>query len=116
MHGLVIRAAGMARREGGAATGATGESHGKLGERLTVADVGAQSGPTRFAGKAKTVAADLSGEGVAAGLVAGRPDLIFHLAAIVSGEAEADFEKGYRVNLDGTRELFEAVRLEGKKS
>ena len=33
---------------------------------------------------------------------------IFHLAAIVSGEAEADFEKGYRINLDGTRELFEA--------
>ena len=48
-------------------------------------------------------------------LVAARPDLIFHLAAIVSGEAEADFEKGYRVNLDGTRTLFEAIRLEGLK-
>jgi nucleoside-diphosphate-sugar epimerase len=46
-------------------------------------------------------------------VVASRPDLIFHLAAIVSGEAEADFEKGYRVNLDGTRELFEAVRQVG---
>ena len=45
-----------------------------------------------------------------------RPDVIFHLAAIVSGEAEADFEKGYRVNLDGTRELLEAIRLEGKKA
>ena len=43
--------------------------------------------------------------------MAGRPDLIFHLAAIVSGEAEADFEKGYRINLDGTRMLFEAIRL-----
>ena len=31
----------------------------------------------------------------------------------MSGEAEADFEKGYRVNLDGTRALFEAIRLEG---
>jgi nucleoside-diphosphate-sugar epimerase len=39
--------------------------------------------------------------------------VIFHLAAIVSGEAEADFEKGYRVNLDGTRRLFEAIRLAG---
>src|SRR5204862_4249704 len=38
------------------------------------------------------------------------PELIFHLAAIVSGEAEADFEKGYRINLDGTRLLFEAIR------
>jgi nucleoside-diphosphate-sugar epimerase len=42
--------------------------------------------------------------------VGGRPDLIFHLAAVVSGEAEADFDKGYRVNLDGTRALLEAVR------
>ena len=58
----------------------------------------------KFGGKVETVAADLSEQGVAAELVAARPDLIFHLAAIVSGEAEADFEKGYRVNLDGTRD------------
>src|SRR5918996_1334306 len=48
-------------------------------------------------------------------LAARRPDLIFHLAAVVSGEAEADFEKGYRVNLDGTRRLFEAIRKENYK-
>src|SRR6185312_12756429 len=53
---------------------------------------------------------DLSTPGEAEKLVASRPDLIFHLAAIVSGEAEADFEKGYRINLDGTRLLFEAIR------
>ena len=56
---------------------------------------------------------DLSTPGEAEKLVAQRPDLIFHLAAIVSGEAEADFEKGYRINLDGTRRLFEAVRKVG---
>jgi D-erythronate 2-dehydrogenase len=43
-------------------------------------------------------------------LVETRPDVIFHLAAVVSGEAEADFDKGYRVNVDGTRMLFEAIR------
>src|SRR5687767_8911952 len=53
---------------------------------------------------------DLSIPGEAEKLVASRPQLIFHLAAVVSGEAEADFEKGYRVNLDGTRRLFEAIR------
>ena len=37
-----------------------------------------------------------------------RPDVVFHLAAVVSGGAEADFERGYRVNLDGTRQLLEA--------
>lgn len=49
-------------------------------------------------------------------MVAGRPDVIFHLAAIVSGEAELDFDKGYRINLDGTRQLFEAIRQEGVKA
>ena len=52
---------------------------------------------------------DLSSEPVAAELLNDRPDVIFHLAAIVSGEAEADFDKGYRINLDGTRYLFEAI-------
>ena len=39
--------------------------------------------------------------------------MIFHLAAVVSGEAEADFDKGYRVNLDGTRRLLDAIREVG---
>ena len=43
-----------------------------------------------------------------------RPDVIFHLAAIVSAEAETDFDKGYRINLDGTRRLFEAARQVGE--
>ena len=41
--------------------------------------------------------------------------MIFHLAAIVSGEAEQDFDKGYRINMDGTRGLLEAVRKAGHK-
>jgi nucleoside-diphosphate-sugar epimerase len=59
---------------------------------------------------------DLSAPGEAEKLVAKRPDLVYHLAAIVSGEAEADFGKGYRINLDGTRRLFEAIRKEGEKT
>jgi len=57
-----------------------------------------------------SVVSDLSAPGEAGKLIARRPELIFHLAAVVSGEAESDFDKGYRVNLDGTRELFEAIR------
>jgi len=63
-----------------------------------------------------THVSDLSTPGEAEKLIASKPDLIFHLAAIVSGEAEADFEKGYRVNLDGTRLLFEAIRKESGKA
>src|SRR5258707_11268145 len=58
----------------------------------------------------QTCALPISAPGEAEKLVAARPDLIFPLAAIVSGEAEADFDKGYRINLDGTRHLFDAIR------
>ena len=35
---------------------------------------------------------------------------VFHLAAVVSAHAEAEFDVGYQVNLDGTRNLLEACR------
>src|SRR4029077_16626783 len=54
--------------------------------------------------------ADLSEPTVAAAIVAARPDVVFHLAAVVSGEAEDDLEKGYRVNVDATRMLLDAIR------
>ena len=56
---------------------------------------------------------DLSQEGAAEALIASKPDIVFHLAGIVSGEAEANFDLGYRINLDGTRALFDAIRLSG---
>ena len=46
-------------------------------------------------------------------LLADRPDIVFHLAAVLSGEAEADLEQGYRVNLDGTRLLLDGIRTAG---
>jgi D-erythronate 2-dehydrogenase len=60
-------------------------------------------------------AADFSAAGEAAHLASLKPDLVFHLAAIVSGEAEADFEKGWRINFDGTRALLDALRRTGEK-
>jgi nucleoside-diphosphate-sugar epimerase len=50
---------------------------------------------------------------VAEKLITGRPEVIVDLAAVVSGEAERDFAKGYRANLDATRHLLEAVRTAG---
>ena len=41
-------------------------------------------------------------------------DSVFHLAAVVSGGAEADFDLGYHVNMDGTRALLEACRKQAK--
>jgi D-erythronate 2-dehydrogenase len=57
--------------------------------------------------------ADLSDKAAAERLVQGA-DLIFHLAAVVSGQAEADFDLGMRVNLDAARNLLEAARARGR--
>src|SRR3954465_14239672 len=103
-HTLIIGAAGMIGR--------------KLVERLS-RDAGADlvlHDVVPFESRYTTVVSDLSAPGEAEKLIAARPELIFHLAAVVSGEAEADFDKGYRVNLDATRRLFEAIRKENAKS
>ena len=69
--------------------------------------------PAELANRATFRVEDSDDVAVAKALAALRPDLIFHLAAIISGEAERDFDKGYRVNLDGMRNLLEAIRHEG---
>jgi len=90
---------------------------GRLGNReisgMTLQDVVAPEKPAKATMPVKVVASDFADAGAAAGLLADRPEVIFHLAAIVSGEAEAEFDKGYRINLDGTRHLIEAIRHVG---
>src|SRR5260370_22063879 len=90
---------------------------GRLGERditrMTLQDVVAPAKPAKAGFPVDTVTCDFAVPGAAEKLVADRPDVIFHLAAIVSGEAELDFDKGYRINLDGTRMLLDAIRLAG---
>ncbi|QRM56115.1 D-erythronate dehydrogenase [Sinorhizobium sp. BG8] len=115
MHVMVIGAAGMVGRKLVEAFAAGPDSFGKPIDRLTLVDVIPPTIPPALSGVSAALAIDLSDADAAARLIATRPDVIFHLAAIVSGEAEADFDKGYRVNLDGTRALFEAIRHEGRR-
>jgi D-erythronate 2-dehydrogenase len=69
--------------------------------------------PANVPASTRVFVTDFSQPGAAAELVKSRPQVIFHLAAVVSGEAEADFDKGYKINFDGSRALFEAIRQEG---
>ncbi|HSX75485.1 MAG TPA: D-erythronate dehydrogenase [Shinella sp.] len=113
MHVMVIGAAGMIGRK---LVERISAEPGVLGydvTAMTLVDVVAPPVPAGLSAIACALALDVSDPGVAESLVARRPDVIFHLAAIVSGEAEADFDLGYKVNLDGTRFLFEAIRREG---
>jgi nucleoside-diphosphate-sugar epimerase len=41
-------------------------------------------------------------------------DVVFHLAAVLSGQSEAEFDVGMRVNVDATRNLLEACRALGR--
>ena len=107
---LIIGAAGMIGRKLTERLAADGAINGQPIDEITLHDIVDPKAPAGLPLKARTVASDLAAPGEAEKLLARRPDLIFHLAAIVSGEAEADFDKGYRVNLDGTRRLFEAIR------
>src|ERR1700737_342108 len=76
--------------------------------RMTLQDVVAPAKPAKAGFPVDTVTCDFAVPGAAEKLVADRPDVIFHLAAIVSGEAEFDFNKGYRLHLDATRVLLDA--------
>lgn len=115
MHVLIVGAAGMVGRKLATRLAAEGSLGGREITALSLVDVIAPDVPAGVRARVATEALDLSAPGAAAKCIAGRPDVIFHLAAIVSGEAEADFEKGYRINLDGTRALFDAIRLEGAR-
>jgi D-erythronate 2-dehydrogenase len=113
LHILVLGAAGMVGRklvERLVRDGRLGKSEIS---RLTLQDVVAPAKPEKAGCPVDVVAGDFAVAGFAEKLIASRPDVIFHLAAIVSGEAELDFDKGYRINLDGTRMLLDAVRLVG---
>ncbi len=112
MHILITGAAGMVGRK------VTERllSDGRVGRleitKLTLHDiVPSDARPTENT-SIRPIVGDLSDRSVVDRLIAEKPDMIIHLAAVVSGEAEADFEKGYAVNLDGTRHLFEAIRLQ----
>jgi D-erythronate 2-dehydrogenase len=113
LHILVIGAAGMIGVKLVKRLCADGRLAGSAILKMTRHDVVLAPPPPTCHFSVDTLLGDLSIPGEAEKLIATRPDLIFHLAAIVSGEAEADFDKGYRINLDGTRLLFDAIRNVG---
>ena len=113
VHILITGAAGMIGRKLARRLLADGALHGRAIATLTLQDV------VRFPDAelpsdnkiaVAVMASDLTAPGEAGRLIATRPDTVFHLAGVVSAEAELDFDKGYRVNLDGMRALLDAIR------
>jgi nucleoside-diphosphate-sugar epimerase len=73
------------------------------------------AGPDLGDARARWITGDLADESMLASAIDERTNAIFHLAAVVSGGAEADFDLGMRVNLDGTRRLLDVCRAGGHR-
>ncbi|RUU10438.1 NAD-dependent epimerase/dehydratase family protein, partial [Mesorhizobium sp. M6A.T.Ca.TU.002.02.2.1] len=113
MRILITGAAGMVGRKLIARLAKDGTLSGRKIAALDLHDIVPPQAPVLEDVDVAIHTGDLAAPSATERLVALRPDVIFHLAGVVSGEAEANFDLGYRVNLDGTRALFDAVRLAG---
>ena len=107
---LIIGGAGMVGRKLSERLAKDGTLGGRAISELTMYDVVTPTAPKAAKFAVRTATGDLPAKGETDKLVANMPDVIFHLAAIVSGEAELEFDKGYRINMIGTQNLFESVR------
>ena len=67
--------------------------------------------PNALAG-VQNIRGSLTDEAALRQLCAQRPDVVFHLASIVSGEAEENFDKGWDINMFPTWTLLQALRAE----
>ena len=109
MQVMIIGAAGMVGRKLAQRLAIDGVLGAQAIDSISLVDVVPPNAPPG-AVQIKTAVSDMAEPRAARDLMNARPEVIFDLAAVVSGEAEIDFEKGYRVNLEATRHLLEAVR------
>jgi len=112
MKALIIGAAGMIGRKLTARLVRDGKVAGRAITHAHLVDIVAPQTPADASFPVAADAFDIAAPYVAPKLAATRPDIIFLLASVVSGEAEADFDKGYAINVGGTHAIFEAVRRE----
>jgi len=89
----------------------TGGQQQKVSE-LLLFDVAKATGPGLNDPRVKALAGDIANVASARSIMQGA-STVFHFAAVVSAGAEADFDLGYRVNLDGTRNVLEACKALG---
>lgn len=106
MRVLIIGGGGFLGAKLAAALAERGSLRGRDLERLVQADLVA---PTPKAG-AQGLALDITERAQVDALIGEGWDVIYHLAAVVSGQAEAEFDLGMRVNLDGALNVLQAAR------
>ena len=103
----ILGSAGMIGQEliGQLASSAAMEPSG-----LLCADMVSTPVPDAFAGMTTQIVGTITDGSSVDEVLAERPDAIVHLASVVSGEAETDFDKGYSINFDATYAMLEKIR------
>ncbi len=81
-------------------------------DRLTLVDI---TEPNISHDKVVSFVSDLSDQALIHQMINAETDIVYHLAAIVSGHAEKDFDLGWKVNLDLTRNLLERCKAVNPK-
>lgn len=112
MRIIVIGGGGMIGQKLARALAARGALRGRRISHMTLADV-IDPAPVEALFEVSTQRLDITDRAAVDAALAGRPDVIYHLAAIVSGQAEAEFDLGLRINLWGSLNIFEAARALG---
>lgn len=120
MHVLITGGAGLlgqrlARQllQRGSLTGTDGTAQPIT--RITLLDIVAAPEALLHDSRVKSVVGDVGERACIEAVLTAQTQSIFHLAAVVSGQAEADFELGMRINLEATRLLLEQARHNGNR-
>lgn len=114
MKVLIIGGGGFLGQKLAKALAARGELRRSEITKLTLADVVTPNVVTASFPVA-TCLVDITDPAQVRTLIEDGHDVIYHLAAIVSGQAEAEFDLGMNINLYGSINIFEAIRALGRK-
>lgn len=112
MHVLIIGAAGMIGRKLAQRLASDSALGGQPITGLTLVDMVVPDAPVTAIPRV-TVVGTIADADIRRRSLEGRPDVVFQLAAVVSGAAEADFDLGWRVNVAAVQALYEDIRAIG---
>jgi nucleoside-diphosphate-sugar epimerase len=112
MRIVIIGGGGMLGRKLALALGRRGEIGGRAISHMALADI-VDPAPLEAPFAVSTHRLDITDKAAVGALLAAGADIIYHLAAIVSGQAEAEFDLGMATNLTGSINVFEAARALG---
>ena len=88
--------------------------NGKEIKKFKLFDIVKAPFPNDINFEVEVITGDISKKEMSKSLLSSKPEIIFHLAAIVSGQAEEEFDLGWNINTKGSWGLFEAIRQQGE--